>query len=109
MQASVKSRRHTNRLSTIMVGGKLVEDKRIIERHIVNHFKNQFVKHVALRPTLLGLTFKQIITSQNTWLTRPFELPEVEAILVSLSDDKAHGIDGFPLRGYQAIVAFYTG
>lgn len=67
-----------------MIGEKLVEDKGYIESHIVNHFCKHFSKPVQNRPTLKGLSFPQVLSSQNIWLTRPFEELEVEAVKISV-------------------------
>lgn len=48
-----------------MVGDRLVEDKKEIEEHIINHFKQQFVEPLGPRPTLQGLIFNQVFDSPN--------------------------------------------
>lgn len=83
-----------------MIEGSLVEEHNIIE-HIITHFATQCSEPVRPRPTLGSLTFAQISEQQNSCLTISFAEFEVMAVLTSMLDDKASGVDGFPMGVLQ--------
>lgn len=89
-----------------MMGDSLIEDPNRIEAHIVKHFRTQFTEATAIRSIFQGLAFKQINAHQNTWLTRPFEEVEIDEILDTLVEDKAPGLDGFPMEAIKRSQSF---
>lgn len=93
----MKARKHSNSLSSLMIGDKLEDDTDVIEQHIINHFIRLFAELSSSKPTLHGLEFTKISKFQSEWPIGPSESPKVEALLNNLAEDKAPGIDGFPM------------
>lgn len=69
----------------------------MIKHHILNHLFTQFSEPVKERPTLDGLSFAQINADQNDRMVRQIEESEILAALMSLPDEKAPGVDDFPI------------
>lgn len=67
---------------------------------IYRFYKDLFVEPFASRPKIEGLDFNILSDQWSQWLERPFSKLEVKEVLKGLKDDKAPGLDGFPMCFY---------
>lgn len=92
----IYQKRHTT--LSIEVEDKLVNDSTNIKKEVVVLFKKLFKEEFNNRPTLEGLDFKKISSSQAAFLTEPFSNEEIDAAVSSCNPDKSSGPDGFNFK-----------
>lgn len=95
---SVKQRRRRNEISGIPIQGRWSEDVQEVKTEIFNHFADHYSNVAWDRPTLDGISFKQVSDSDNAILTAPFSEDEIKAAVWDCGSDKSPGSDGFNFR-----------
>jgi hypothetical protein len=79
----------------LKVGEVWLESPALIREAVVAYFSNHFASPVWERPTLGGVVFSTLTESDNTALTDPFSLLEIENVVRDCDGDKSPGPDGF--------------
>lgn len=67
----------------------LMEDVDVVKDVVKNHFEQNFAEPQYNRPTLGGISFKNISGDDNDWLTQPFEEDEIKERVQSCDGDKS--------------------
>ncbi|XP_026433561.1 uncharacterized protein LOC113331002 [Papaver somniferum] len=86
-------RRH-NRIKQLYINGALVDEKIILQDHIVNYYNTLFTEEEIIRPNLEDIVFDKINTQECDILDAEFSEEEVIAAIKDLGSDKAPGPDG---------------
>lgn len=94
-------RHNVNTISRLQIGEEVVEDKAILQAHVMTYFKDIYVDSGLRRPMPDGLIFKQLDEFPRHWLERPILEEEVRSIIWSFEGDKAFGPDGFMMAFYK--------
>lgn len=68
---------------------------------MVDYFTSLFKEPFGIRPILEGLHFKCVSEQQKEDLEKPLSEEEVLEALATLKEDKAPGLDGFPMKFYK--------
>ncbi|MCH88314.1 transposon TX1 putative protein, partial [Trifolium medium] len=93
--ACVKSRRNRNSILALRTKQGWIESPIDIRRAVVSFFRNHFSSVEWQRPNLDGISFSTLSLEENQMLTSPFQLEEIENVIVESDGNKSPGPDGF--------------
>lgn len=96
--ATLKSRRLRNEIQGFLIGDQWIEDVNSVKEEAHNYFSKQFSCPTWERPSLEGITFKQISAADNHSLTKPFDEAEIKEAVWNCGSSKSPGPDGFNFR-----------
>lgn len=91
----MRVRQRKNCIPGIFVNGDWVDNPVEVKEAIKNHFSNQFSEKLHHRPSIQGLNFKQLSTSQRDQLEADFTVDEIREAVKNCGSEKAPGPDGF--------------
>ncbi|MCI10933.1 LINE-1 reverse transcriptase like, partial [Trifolium medium] len=91
----VKSRERRNAISCLKVGNRWLESSSEIVEEVTSYFRNHFASSPWRRPKLDGVAFPNISEEENSLLTAPFPLEEIEDAVMNSGGNKSPGPDGF--------------
>lgn len=97
----------SNNISYILIDGKQVEDNELIIEHIEDFYKALFREDQTHRTSWDHLELPQLSQDQYASLETPFTESEIWCALNDLVGEKMPGPNGFPIRCYQVLLAFY--
>ncbi|KHN37510.1 Transposon TX1 putative 149 kDa protein, partial [Glycine soja] len=90
--------RRRNTLRGLLIDGTWVEDPLLVRAEVLQHFQNRFYEPQLHRPTLDGVSFSVLTSSQRDIMVEPFKEEEVTCAVWSCGNDKSPGPDGFNFR-----------
>ncbi|XP_058068559.1 uncharacterized protein LOC131217640 [Magnolia sinica] len=85
-----------NKISSIVVNGRRIEDKNSISEEAIIHFSSLLKGEGWRRPRLDHLQIDSISPEEAIQLEAPFNAEEVRKAIEALGNDRAPGPDGFP-------------
>ncbi|XP_026444360.1 uncharacterized protein LOC113344647 [Papaver somniferum] len=91
------ARRRHNKIKQLYINGMLVDDKKILQEHIVEYYNTLFTREEVIRPDLENITFDKINFQESDILEADFTEEEVMNAIQELGNNKAPGPDGFPI------------
>ncbi|XP_026398308.1 uncharacterized protein LOC113294103 [Papaver somniferum] len=74
-----------------------MDDKQILQEHIVEYYNTLFTEEEVIRPDLENITFDKINSQESYILEADFIEEEVMNDIQELGNNKAPGPDGFPI------------
>lgn len=99
--AKASTRRRFNRIQAIVARGITWEDKRDVEREIVNFYQTLYSSDNHFRPKLGGISFSSLSRDQANLLERSFSIEEIKEVVDGMAGDRAPSSDGFPIALFQ--------
>ena len=84
--------RRRNTLRGLLIDGTWVEDPLLVKAEVLQHFQNRFYEPQLHRPTLDGVSFSVLTSSQRDIMVEPFKEEEVTCVVWSCGDDKSLGV-----------------
>jgi len=87
-----------NALRGLLIDGTWVEDPLLVKAEVLQHFQNRFYEPQLHRPTLDGVSFSVLTSSQRDIMVEPFKEEEVTCVVWSCGNDKSPGPGGFNFR-----------
>lgn len=78
-----------------LVGDTWVEGVAEVKDEVKRYFKDMYSDSGWQTPTLDGINFKSLSTDDNSFLSAPFTLDEIEQAVSSCDGEKSPGPDGF--------------
>jgi hypothetical protein len=99
----IKARGNRNFISALRFDDVWVETPSAIRQATVDYFKQKFSAELWCRPKLEGVAFPSLLEADNMWITRPFELAEIESVVKESDGNKSPGPDGFNFAFIKAI------
>jgi hypothetical protein len=93
--ASIKAKGKRNFIRALRVGDNWLESPVEIRYATVEYFKRMCSSSYWTRPNLDGIWFPTLSEEENSCLTRPFSLDEIEVIVKECDGNKSPGPDGF--------------
>jgi len=85
-------------MNRIVFQGQLVTEVQLIKKVIVNHFKQLYTAHDAVKINLTNLGLPRLTSSQSEDLIREVTKEEIREALMSCNPTKAPGYDGFNIK-----------
>jgi hypothetical protein len=95
------SHRRYNYMDKVVVDGVVYEEESEIREKVVHFYESLYQESESWRPTMDGLEFDGITTTESELLEHKFEKDEVLQVLKDLQGDKAPGPDGFTMAFFQ--------
>ncbi|KAL5715982.1 hypothetical protein ACHQM5_017730 [Ranunculus cassubicifolius] len=105
----VNNRSNVNRIASLQVEGKRVEDQEEIAQKFVDFYTNLYEEIQDERPKIGELALKSLNLEKADHLERNFSEEEVYATMQDLAKEKTPGPDGFPIRFYIQCWHFMKG
>jgi hypothetical protein len=99
----IKSRGKKNFIRALRVGNDWLETPVKIRNATVVYFRQQVASLFWNRPKLDGIVFPNLSPDDNTWLTRPFGMEEIERVVLESDGNKSPGPDGFNFAFLKAM------
>ena len=93
----VNTHSRRNWLSMLEVNGYWHTEENVLKDNVVGPFQNLYLEEGGWRPSIDGLTFMGLDSSEAERLELPFSEEEVFAALSDLGKDKALGPDSFTM------------
>ncbi|XP_022014806.1 uncharacterized protein LOC110914313 [Helianthus annuus] len=96
--SQVNSRKASNTIHGLYVGGSWVSKPSLVKKEVFNFFKARLTEEVEDRPSLVCPNLKRISDEDVTWLEARFSLEEIKSAVFDCGSDRAPGPDGFNFR-----------
>jgi hypothetical protein len=93
--ACINSRGNKNFIRALRMGDDWIETPSLIRKATVDYFAHHFTSDKWNRPTLDGLLFPTLSAEDNSNLTRPFQMEEIDKVVLESEGNKSPGPDGF--------------
>jgi len=93
----MSGRRRKNAMSSVTVGGRVVEGVANVREAVFDHFQNHFQPQVCNRPKVDELLFRRLSFADGSQLTCPFHEEEINAAVWDCDSYKSPGPDGISL------------
>jgi len=90
------SHRRHNFISSLCIDGNVTSEIKLIKESITQYYSNLHTESAPWRPSLDGLKFTCLDSSEAVWLQKPFQ-EEIFQAWLSMEVDKASGPDGFTI------------
>ena len=81
-----------------LIDGSWIEDPLLVKAEVLQHFQNRFHEPQLHRPTLDGVSFSVLSSSQRDIMVEPFKEEEITCAVWSCGNNKSPGPDGFNFR-----------
>jgi hypothetical protein len=95
------SHRRHNTIEALVVDGQLIDDRTVIQYHIVEFDKKLYSEQYQWRPRVDNLSFLSIDKEDRIWMESEFEEDEIWAVFQNFKGDKAPEPDGFTMAFFQ--------
>jgi hypothetical protein len=105
----INLRKRRNSIVALRIGNDWIETPLEIRQATVEYFKLKFSTEMWDRPKLEGIVFPSLVEVDNQWLSRPFELSEIEKVVKDSDGNKSPGPDGFNFVFLKAIWNIFKG
>jgi hypothetical protein len=93
--ACIKSRRKQNAIMALRLNDGWIEAPDDIRQAVVSFFRNHFSSVPWQRPNIDGILFPVLSFEENQQLVSPFQMEEIEHVILNSDGNKSPGSDGF--------------
>ncbi|GAU33007.1 hypothetical protein TSUD_358740 [Trifolium subterraneum] len=93
--ARVKSRRKSNSILALQTANGVTEGSTNVRQAAMSFFQQRYSNDEWARPNLDGVVFPMLSKENNSFLTAPFTLEEIERVVKDCDGSKCPGPDGF--------------
>nr|GEX98157.1 RNA-directed DNA polymerase, eukaryota [Tanacetum cinerariifolium] len=97
----INNKMNRSRINGPNIQGSWVTDPICIKNHILHSFELKFKKDTTQRPSFSSNLFKQISSSDSSYLDEPFSDDEIKDTVWNYGSDKSPGPDGFTFKLFK--------
>lgn len=101
VHACINMRSRKNNITALWDGRRWVEGVNEVRNVVKSSYQDLYTLKVAAKPTLDGISFRQLSTETNDVISAPLCLDEIKDVVWSCDGDKSPGPDGFNIKFFK--------